>query len=41
MRVGDKRRLTVPPSYGYGHKQTGPIPPNSWLTFDVELVSVN
>lgn len=40
MRVGDKRRLTIPPSYGYGQTKSGPIPPNSWLTFDIELVSV-
>ncbi|KAJ3709095.1 hypothetical protein LUZ61_012800 [Rhynchospora tenuis] len=40
MRVGDKRRLTVPPSMGYGDKSMGPIPKNSWLIFDVELVNV-
>ncbi|KMZ63066.1 Peptidyl-prolyl cis-trans isomerase [Zostera marina] len=40
MRVGEKRRLTVPPSMGYGNKNMGKIPANSTLTFDVELVSV-
>lgn len=40
MRVGDKRRLTIPPSMGYGDKRVGSIPQNSWLIFDVELVGV-
>ncbi|KAJ6339293.1 hypothetical protein OIU77_007288 [Salix suchowensis] len=41
MRVGDKRRFTIPPSMGYGERGAGgKIPPNSWLVFDVELVNV-
>ena len=41
MKVGGKRKLTIPPSLGYAEREiAGLVPPNSTLLFDVELVAV-
>ena len=40
MKVGGKRKLTVPPELGYGHQgsRDGAIPPDSVLVFEISLV---
>lgn len=40
MKVGGRRRLTIPPALGYGSRGVGPIGPNETLIFVVDLLDV-
>jgi len=39
MRIGEQRRIIVPPKAGYGAQRAPGIPPNSTLCFDVTVLS--
>lgn len=40
MKVGGTAKLTCPPETAYGPRGMGPIPPNSTLNFEVQLLEV-
>ena len=41
MKPGARATLVCPPATAYGSRPVGPIPPNSALVFDIELIEIN
>ena len=40
MKIGGKRKLTIPPELGYGSRDNDPIPANSTLIFEIDLLTI-
>ncbi len=40
MKEGEVREVVIPASLGYGNRETGPIPPNSTLYFELKLLKL-
>ena len=40
MQVGATRVLMIPPEFGYGGRQVGPLPANASLVFEVQLLGI-
>ena len=40
MSVGAKLRVFIPSHLAYGQQESGPIPPNADLVFDIEIVDM-
>ena len=40
MKLGEKRRLTIPPELGYGSAKMTLIPANSTLVYDIEMLKI-
>ena len=38
LQKGQKAVITCPPEWAYGSREMGPIPANSTLTFEVEVI---
>ena len=41
MKIGDKWKVFIHPDMAYGEEGRPTIPPNSVLTFDIELLAIN
>lgn len=40
MTIGEKRTVLIPPTLAYGNVKQGPIPANSWLIFEIEVLGI-